>query len=54
MEEAIGELVAEKFVVQCPESPVVCSPLSVVVSGGGKKRPGLDLRYVHFDEEVQI
>ena len=47
VEEAIKELVAAQCVVQCAEYPVVCSPLSVVVSGTGKKRLVLDLRYVN-------
>ena len=47
VEEAIGELVAGSCVVQCAESPAVCSPLSVVISGSGKKRLVLDLRYVN-------
>ena len=42
---AIKELVALSCVVQCSQCPVVCSPLSVVVNGRGKKR--LDLRYVN-------
>ena len=32
---------------ECSESPIVCSPLSVLVSGRGKKRLVLDLRYVN-------
>ena len=47
VKEAIGELVAGSCVVQCAESPAVCSPLSVVISGSGKKHLVLDLRYVN-------
>ena len=47
MDEAIKELVALSCVAQCSQCSVVCSPLSVVVNGRGKKRLVLDLRYVN-------
>ena len=47
VQEAIRELVALACVIQCPECPKVCSPLSVVVNARGKKRLVLDLRYVN-------
>ena len=47
VEKAIQELLEALCVAECSESPIVCSPLSVVVSGRGKKRLVLDLHYVN-------
>ena len=45
--QAISELEKNRCVQKSETVPVVCSPLSVVVSSGGKKRFVIDLRYLN-------
>ena len=44
---AIVDLLAGGYVERSSESPTVCSPLSVVTSGAGKKRLVVNLRHVN-------
>ena len=44
---AVVELLAGGYVERSSEPPTVCSPLSVVVSGAGKKRLVVNLRHVN-------
>eukprot|EP00731_Ephydatia_muelleri_P018538 Em0011g578a len=45
--KAVVELLAGGYVERSSEPPTVCSPLSVVVSGAGKKRLVVNLRHVN-------
>ena len=45
--QAISELAKNRCVQKSETVPVVCSPLSVVVSNGGKKQLVIDLRYLN-------
>ncbi len=47
MEEAIAQLLKAGCVLVCASSPLVCSPMQVVISGGGKKQLVVDFRYVN-------
>ena len=47
MSKAVVELLAGGYVERSSEPPTVCSPLSVVVSGAGKKRLVVNLRHVN-------
>ena len=44
---AVAELVAGGYVKKVEQKPTVCSPLSVVVNGVGKKRLVVNLRHVN-------
>ena len=44
---AVAELVAEGYVKKVDQKPTVCSPLSVVANGVGKKRLVVNLRHVN-------
>ena len=43
--KAVGELLAGGYVEKTEEPPIVCSPLSVVASGSGKKQLVVNLRH---------
>lgn len=45
--KAIGELVTCGYAELADSAPVVCSPLSVVTTGSGKKRLVVNLRHVN-------
>ena len=47
VQQSIVELLANRCVKRVPAAPHVCSPLSVVVSGSGKKRLVINLRHVN-------
>lgn len=45
--KAVTELLSGGYIEKVPELPVVCSPLSVVIYGVGKKRFVVNLRQVN-------
>ncbi|KAL5517290.1 hypothetical protein EMCRGX_G002814 [Ephydatia muelleri] len=47
VDSAVAELVAEGYVEKVEQKPTVCSPLSVVANGVGKKRLVVNLRHVN-------
>ena len=50
---AVAELIAGGNVKKVEQKPIVCSPLSVVVNGVGKKRLVVNLRHVNRYLKVQ-
>ena len=47
VDQSVKELVETECVVEVPELPYICSPLSVVESNSGKKRLVINLRYLN-------
>ena len=53
VDSAIAELLLGGCIKMVAEQPVVCSPLSVVVNGAGKRRLVVNLRHVNHYLKVQ-